>query len=83
MVESVRLPANRFVVEAYVNDASEVLELANVCSAVQVFGLARLSERVELLPPRSAPRVPVTESDELVASDVVATVLSVPLLFDV
>ena len=44
-----------------------------------MFGLARFREIVELLPPSSAPNVPVTESDELVASDVVATVCNEPV----
>ena len=44
-----------------------------------MFGLARFREIVELLPPSNAPNVPVTESDELVASDVVATVCNEPV----
>ncbi len=36
-------PANRFVVEAYVNDASEVEEFVNVWSAVHVLAFAVFS----------------------------------------
>ena len=35
------VPANRFVVDAYVKDASDVEEFVNVCRAVQVFALPR------------------------------------------
>jgi hypothetical protein len=45
--------------------------------------LARFRESVEAEPPSSAPSVPVTDRDEFVARDVVATVFSVPLLPDV
>lgn len=71
--------STRFVVDAVMNDPYVVDEYANVCSAVHEFALPRLSEMVELLPPSRAPSVPDTESDELVASDVVATVCSEPL----
>jgi hypothetical protein len=73
----------RFVVEAVVNDPYVVDENANVCSAVQLLALPRFREIVEFEPPSNAPSVPDTDRDALVASDVVATVLSVPLPFDV
>ncbi len=65
------------------NDPYVVDENANVCSAVHELALPRLRERVEAEPPSRAPSVPVTVSDPLVDSDVVATVLSVPLPLDV
>ncbi len=73
----------RFVVDAVVNDPYVVDENANVCSADHELALPRLRERVELVPPSRAPSVPVTDRVPLVASDVVATVLSVPLPLDV
>ena len=73
------LPTVRFVVEAVVNDPYVVDEYANVCRPVHELGLVRLSEIVELLPPSNAPSVPVTDSDEFVASDDVATVCSEPV----
>ena len=69
----------RLVVLAVVNDPYVVDEYANVCSAVHELGLARLRDIVELLPPSNAPSVPDTDSDELVASDDVATVLTNPV----
>jgi hypothetical protein len=68
------VPMFSCVVDAYVNEASVVVVLANVCSAVHELALPRFRDSVELLPPSRAPRVPVTVSDEFVASDVVATV---------
>jgi hypothetical protein len=62
-----------------VNDPYVVLENANVCSAVHEFELPRFRDRVELDPPSRDPRVPVTEIDELVASDDVAVVCSEPV----
>ncbi len=61
------------------NDPYVVDEYANVCSAVHELALPRFREIVEFVPPSSAPSVPVTDSDEFVASDVVATVCNVPL----
>lgn len=72
-------PTVRFVVLAVVNDPYVVDEYANVCSAVHELALPRLREIVELLPPSNAPSVPVTDRDELVASDDVATVCSEPV----
>jgi hypothetical protein len=48
-----------------------------------VLALPRFREIVEFEPPSNAPSVPDTDRDALVASDDVATVLSVPLPFDV
>ncbi len=48
-----------------------------------MLALARFRDIVEFEPPSSAPSVPDTDRDELVASDVVATVLSVPFPFEV
>lgn len=63
------------------NDPRVVDEFVNVCNAVHVFALPRLSASVEFDPPRSAPSVPVRVSVPLARdSDVVATVFSVPLL---
>lgn len=39
VVDRVRLPANRFVVLAYVNEARDVEELENVLSAVNVLAV--------------------------------------------
>ncbi len=55
----------------------------NVAEFSPFEAIPAISESVEAEPPSSAPSVPVTDSDELVASDVVATVFSVPLLPDV
>jgi hypothetical protein len=67
------------VVEAVVNDPYVVDEYVNVCRADHVFGLVRFREIDEADPPSNAPSVPVTDSDDPVVSDDVATVLSVPL----
>lgn len=72
-------PSRRFVVDAVVNDPYVVDENANDCRADHEFALARFREIVEFDPPSSAPSVPVTDSEELVASDVVATVCSEPV----
>ena len=72
-------PSDRFVVDAVVNDPYVVDENANDCSAVHEIALPRFRERVEFEPPSSAPSVPVTDSEPLVASDVVATVCSEPV----
>lgn len=62
----------RFVVDAVVNDPYVVDENANVCRAVHELALPRFREIVEFVPPSRAPSVPVTDRDELVASDDVA-----------
>lgn len=69
----------KFVVDAVVNDPYVVDENANDCRAVHELALARFRERVEFEPPSRAPSVPVTDSEPLVASVVVATVCSEPL----
>ena len=51
----------------------------NVCRAVHVLALAVFREIVPFVPPSRAPSVPVSESDEPILSDDVATVFSVPL----
>ncbi len=49
VVENVRLPANRFVVEAYVNEASVVDVLENVLSAVNTLDVYVLGIVVDAL----------------------------------
>ena len=53
-------------------------ELLNCCSAVHVFGLAKLSERVEFVPPNWKPSVPDEESVDPTARVEVPVVFSVP-----
>ena len=62
------------------NDPYVVDEYANVCGAVHELALARFREIVEFVPPSSAPSVPVTDSDEFVARDDVATVCVNPFV---
>jgi hypothetical protein len=72
-------PTVRFVVLAVTNDPYVVDENANDCSAVHELALPRFRDRVEAEPPRSAPNVPDTDRDPLVASDDVAAVCSEPV----
>ena len=74
----VAFAAKKLVLDAYVNDAREVVELVKVWSALQVFAFERLSASVPALPPTRAPKVPLYESEAPIVAVVVATFWSEP-----
>lgn len=65
--------AKKFVLEAYVKEAREVVEFVKVWSPVQVFAFPMLRESVPADPPTKAPKVPEYEREEPTVAVVVAT----------